>query len=131
MPDETAYDGTSGDDTLRGSWGDDTFIFAAGHGNDTITDFTDGEDAIDLTAISGISGFQDLTIAADGSAAVIDLTEYGGGTIRLENTDVTDLDTEDFVFSAPPVSVSPPPLRRPATGRRVADLEDAKNTLSI
>ena len=32
---------------------------------------------------------------------MIDLAEYGGGTIRLENFDVADLDTEDFVFAEP------------------------------
>ena len=52
-----------------------------GHGNDTISDFTDGEDTIDITAISDICGFGDLTVTADGSAAVIDLTAHGGGTI--------------------------------------------------
>ena len=85
-----------GDDTLVGGVGDDTFVFTAVPGNDTIKDFTDGEDQIDLTAISGISGFEDLNITADGNDAVIDLTEYGGGTIRLEDFDVASLDVEDL-----------------------------------
>ena len=92
-------DGGAGSDTLSGEAGNDTFVFAAGHGNDTITDFTDGGDLIDLTAIAGISGFEDLTITADGSAAVIDLTAHGGGTIRLDHTDVGDLDAADFLFA--------------------------------
>ena len=33
---------------LTGGAGADTFVFASGHGNDTIADFTDGEDLIDL-----------------------------------------------------------------------------------
>ena len=70
--------GRAGDDTLTGGEGDDTFVFAADHGSDTITDFTDGSDMIDLTQISGISGFEDLSISADGDDAVIDLTAHGG-----------------------------------------------------
>ena len=34
----------------------------------------------------------------DGTTAVIDLTSQGGGTIRLEDTDVSDLDAADFTF---------------------------------
>ena len=92
-----------GDDVFTGVAGADTFVFASGHGNDTIRDFTDGEDAIDLTAITGIDGFEDLTINADGTTAVIDLTAHGGGTIRLENFSVDDLDAEDFQFYELPV----------------------------
>ena len=56
--------------------------------------------------IAGISGFEDLTItadgSADGSAAVIDLTAHGGGTIRLESFAASNLDAEDFQFYEPP-----------------------------
>ncbi len=85
-------------DTLTGGAGADTFVFDGSFGDDTITDFTDGEDAIDLTAITGITGFGDLTIRADCADAVIDLTSQGGGTIRLEGFDVNDLDAGDFNF---------------------------------
>ena len=102
FPDDWVVDGT-GDDGLWGGTGADIFVFRAGHGNDTINDFTDGEDVIDLTAFTEITGFADLSIAADGAAAVIDLsTQQGGGTIRLENFDVDDLDADDFRFHEPP-----------------------------
>ena len=100
---DDTLDGGAGDDTMSGGAGDDTFVFAAGHGNDTIKDFTDGEDLIDLTQISGISGFEDLTITADGDDALINLTAHGGGTIRLENFNVANLDAEDFSFYEAPV----------------------------
>ena len=93
-----ALNGGLGDDTLTGGADADTFYFNGAFGTDTITDFTDGEDAIDLTAITGITGFGDLTISADGTDAVIDLTSQGGGTIRLEGFDVNDLDADDFNF---------------------------------
>ena len=100
--DDDSLNGGRGHDILDGGAGADTFVFEADHGNDTIRDFTDGEDAIDLTMIAGISGFEDLTITADGSAAVIDLTAHGGGTIRLESFAASNLDAEDFQFYEPP-----------------------------
>ena len=81
----------------------DLFIFEDDNGNDIITDFTDGEDAIDLTAIKGITGIGDLTITADGDDVVIDLTAHGGGSITLENVDTDDMDASDFLFYTPPV----------------------------
>ncbi|MDE0332463.1 MAG: calcium-binding protein [Nitrospinae bacterium] len=90
--------GGAGDDALTGGAGADTFFFNGSFGDDKITDFADGEDTIDLTAMTSITGFADLSIRADGNDAVIDLTSQGGGTIRLENFDVNDLDASDFNF---------------------------------
>ena len=100
---DDTIDGGADNDTLWGGSGNDTFVFQADHGNDTIKDFTDGEDVIDLKAITDITGFGDLTITADGTTAVINLTEQGGGTIRLENVNVDVLDATDFQFHEPPV----------------------------
>ena len=94
--------GGAGDDRLYGDSGSDTFVFEAGHGTDTVSDFADGEDMIDLSALTGITAFSDLTITADGTTAVIDLSSQGGGTIRLEDFDVSDLDADDFVFYEAP-----------------------------
>ena len=58
--------GGAGNDTLTGGAGADTFVFAAGHGTDTIKDFQNGTDTIDLTAFSGITGFSDLTATQSG-----------------------------------------------------------------
>ena len=89
--------GGSGDDTLNGGAGNDWLV--GGEGNDTITDFTDGEDMIDLSAFSSISGFSDLTITQDGDDTVIDLGAHGGGEITLEDFTSTDLDATDFGFA--------------------------------
>ena len=59
---------------MTGGAGADVFVFETGHGTDTITHFNDGDDLIDLTALTDITAFNDLTITADGTAAVIDLT---------------------------------------------------------
>ena len=61
---------------------------------------TDQADMIDLTALTQITGWSDISslISADGTAAVIDLSTKGGGSIRLEGVAVTDLDADDFDF---------------------------------
>ena len=91
-------EGGTGDDTLTGGSGDDTFLFERDNGNDTITDFANGGDLIDLREFTQISSFADLAITADGDDVVIDLGDYGGGTIRLEGTSLSDLGADDFVF---------------------------------
>ena len=48
--------GGAGDDILMGQAGNDRFVYAAG--TDTIKDFTDGEDLIDLRAISNLTDFR-------------------------------------------------------------------------
>ena len=95
--------GGAGDDTLTGGAGADAFVFGADHGSDTITDFDPNEDIIRLTELTGITGFDSLSISADGDDTVIDLTAHGGGTVRLEGVAVDALDAEDFEFYTPPV----------------------------
>ncbi|MDE0705681.1 MAG: calcium-binding protein [Rhodospirillaceae bacterium] len=98
--------GGLGDDTL---WGDfcnpdaqdqDTFVYAPGHGADTIKDFQDGLDRIDLSAFDGISDFSDLSAKQDGDNVVIDFSPWGDGgdSITLENFNLADLGAEDFIF---------------------------------
>ena len=74
----------------------DTFMFGASHGNDTITDFEDGTDIIDLSALDGVASMDDLTITANGNDAVINT---GQGTLTLTGVSTDDLDADDFVFS--------------------------------
>ena len=89
----------AGDHTFSGGANIDSFDFnQPGTANVTITDFVPGEDFIDLATLSKISGFDDLTITADGDDVVIDLTGHYTGTIRLEDTAVEDLDADDFRF---------------------------------
>ena len=99
--------GGEGNDKLTGGAGADTFVFGLNHGSDWITDFGDGADVIDLSGLEGISGFDDLHLWSFGNAAVIDLTSQGGGSIWLQETDVSDLDAADFVFYEPSVDAVP------------------------
>ena len=93
-------DGGAGTDTLSGGAGADTFVFAAGHGADTITDFFPEEgDRIDLSAFADLGGLASLTLTAAGSDTVLDLSAHGGGTVRLQGIAAADLLAgEDFVW---------------------------------
>ena len=51
-----------GEEDRKGSV--DVFVFDVGHGNDSIYDFVDNEDKIDLSAF-GLSGFDDLVLSSD------------------------------------------------------------------
>ena len=89
--------GGAGADRLTGGAGDDRFVFGRGHGSDTIVQFADGEDLIDLTGFS-LSGFSDLTIAGSAQGVTIDLSGHGGGSILLEGFGLANLDESDFLF---------------------------------
>ena len=79
------------------------FVFDAGDGADTISDFTDGEDLIDLRSIAGITGFNDLTVTTSGNDVLITLDSAdGGGTILLEGADINDITEDDFCFYVVP-----------------------------
>ena len=94
--DDELYGG-NGDDELEGGAGADTFVFAAGHGTDTITDFNPEEsDLIDVSAFAGITAFANLSLTDDDADVVLDLGSHGGGTIRLEGVSVADLEAGDF-----------------------------------
>ncbi|MBD1939041.1 putative Ig domain-containing protein [Microcoleus sp. FACHB-68] len=60
--------GDMGNDSLIGGAGNDRFVLKSGAGSDTITDFTDGEDLLGLSA--GLT-FENLTITAGNNAALI------------------------------------------------------------
>ena len=88
--------GGVGADVLSGGAGDDLFRFASGDGADTIADFADGEDRIDLSGHTGITGFSDLAIRQSSGGVVIDLG--GGDQITLSGVMVSALDASDFLF---------------------------------
>ena len=95
--------GGRGDDFLYGdgprdSGGRDTFVYAPGDGNDTIQEFGNGDDRIDLSAFSGIKSFSDISARQVGGQVVIDFSGQGGGSITLKNFHLSDLDAEDFIF---------------------------------
>jgi Ca2+-binding RTX toxin-like protein len=91
-------DGGKGNDILTGGKGDDVFHFAKGYGKDTITDFSAGHDAVDLSHLSGVDNFDDLMkhhVKVSGDDLVI---SAGSDHLILEDTKKSELDTHDFNF---------------------------------
>lgn len=82
--------GWAGDDVLTGNGGADTFEFdtSSSFGNDTITDFEDGTDLLDID-------YNSVTIGDDGAGNA--LITHANGTITLTGVDFNDLDQNDFV----------------------------------
>ncbi|MEM6383112.1 MAG: hypothetical protein AAF739_10595 [Pseudomonadota bacterium] len=87
--DDDTLDGGTGTDTLTGGTGVDTFIFAPAYGNDTVTDFEDDIDQLDLTAFGFASVNGALSFAADVAGDVV--FTFGPNTFTIENTTRADL----------------------------------------
>ena len=92
--------GGAGDDDLSGGDGADTFVFSPMDGagdSDAILDWDAGSNKIDLSAFDltaeQVIGAITLRGAGTGAYAVINLTEFGGGRITID--DLNDLDTLD------------------------------------
>lgn len=89
--------GGRGRDTLTGGEGLDIFAFEARTGRDIVTDFTAGEDLIDLTALEGVDSFEDLRIRDTDAGAQIFLD---GGRVLLEGVSSDALSADMFLFGA-------------------------------
>ncbi|KIN74810.1 calcium-binding protein [Sulfitobacter guttiformis] len=88
-------DGGAGDDTMTGGTGADVFIAGANGGADVITDFTLGEDRVDLTSY-GINAIEDLGLTDTEAGVVIDLGD--GNQITLEGITAAELNNDSFVL---------------------------------
>ena len=85
-------DGGTGKDHLTGGSGRDTFVFAGKSGRDTIHDFTDGKDKIQIRAADTIG---DLDIAQNGNHVIISFEQ---SVIVVRNHEVADVTASDFLF---------------------------------
>ncbi len=99
------YAAFSPDFTLTGSNTPDTIVTGAGHdvifglggGRDRITDFTDGEDLLDLSAFGVLSLGELLSVATltDTTAGLV-IAFSGGERLTLAALDIARLDDGDF-----------------------------------
>jgi serralysin len=85
--------GDEGNDFLTGGTGSDVFHFLTLGGTDTITDFDDNVDLIEI--VNGANSYGDLTISDNGGDAQIN---YSGSTILLDNFNFALLSAADFNF---------------------------------
>jgi Ca2+-binding RTX toxin-like protein len=92
-----SLDGGKGNDLLTGGGGADTFAFKTGDGHDTITDFTNGVDKIDVVHWAGIDNFSDVKhhLTASGGDLFITL---GQDQLIIEHMTKAELNASDFYF---------------------------------
>jgi Ca2+-binding RTX toxin-like protein len=92
-----SLDGGRGDDRLTGGlFAQDTFVFATGYGTDTITDFEDGTDNIDLEGFKAVTGFDDLFDNHASETPIGDLViSAGNDRLIIKNMTLAQLDESD------------------------------------
>ena len=91
--------GGRGNDILTGGAGFDHFVFHAGDGMDTITDFSAGtRELIDLRGydIGSFEQLQDMMLQMDTGVL---LTFDPQNSLMLNNVDINNLSSSDFLFS--------------------------------
>ncbi|MCZ4255682.1 pre-peptidase C-terminal domain-containing protein [Sulfitobacter sp. G21635-S1] len=92
--------GGAGNDLLFGFFNADTFVFEAGHGNDTIGDF-DEFNAGERIDFSGLGTMNNLTQVLNASTQIgnnVVINTGGGNSIQLNGVQLADLDASDFIF---------------------------------
>lgn len=118
-------DGGRGDDRLTGGAGNDIFEFERGDGRDSITDFRNGEDRIQLDGFT-TAAIQSLINSAQQVGPNVVLNLSRDTSITLQNVSRTDLDLSDFVGQrGSPVTPPAPPQQN-----RDIDGTNADNTLT-
>ena len=93
--------GGAGNDTLTGLGGNDTFVFAAGFGKDTITDFSAGAGASDVMRLllgTSFDTFAEVMAAATQVTTNTVITISALDTITLTGITKTSLVVDDFMF---------------------------------
>lgn len=85
--------GGTGDDRLTGGGERDVFLFRTGDGTDTITDFQDRIDRIEIA--SGPTDFAGVTVTDAGADTIV---SFGDVTIRLVGVDAGLIRAGDFLF---------------------------------
>lgn len=91
--------GGTGNDLLTGGTDADTFLFSTGDGIDRITDFANGVDRLNLNELS-IPTFAALTaeVANRPGGLLVDLRDFGGGTVFLTGMTKALFDAADIVL---------------------------------
>jgi Ca2+-binding RTX toxin-like protein len=91
--------GGRGNDILTGGADQDNFVFAKGGDTDTVTDFTQGSDYVDIEKFSGISDFASLSPHISQHGQDTWITFGHGDKLILEHVTASALTSDDFVFA--------------------------------
>lgn len=86
-------DGGTGRDTLFGGSGADVFVFQQGDGIDSLRDFQNGFDRIQ---VEGVRGFSALAFSTAVGGTWVD---YGNGAVYVRGMTPAQFDASDFIFA--------------------------------
>jgi Ca2+-binding RTX toxin-like protein len=92
---EDLMHGGAGDDWLWGGEDNDIFIFATDWGADIVMDFEIGSDTLDLTEVTGLTSFAQLSIFENDDGTLI---SFDGETILLVGIDSGSINAGDFLI---------------------------------
>jgi Ca2+-binding RTX toxin-like protein len=87
----------AGDDTMHGAGGNDTFVFAADHGNDWIYDY-DAGDMLDLRGL-GFASAADVVAASVGHDQGAMIVTGVGSSIVLVDVNITAMADLGYIFA--------------------------------
>lgn len=90
--------GGRGNDVLNGGAAADTFVFVTGTGHDTIADFQDGMDLIDITGIKSIKDFGQITGAMVQNGTGVDIALGDNDMLTIQNITIDKLTAVDFAY---------------------------------
>ncbi len=90
-------DGGSGDDRLTGGGGKDLFVFENDHGKDTVTDFENGKDHIEVHDFGASETARYVVDHAIQKGADV-ILRIGSDRMVLEDFRLGQLSTDDFLF---------------------------------
>ena len=85
-------DGGADADMLTGGAGNDTFVWGD---DDTIKDFTPGQDKLDLSAIAAVTSLNDVAVTGHLGGVTITI---GAESIFVEGVSEDQLDDDDFIL---------------------------------
>ena len=71
------------------------FVFDRKTGRDTVTDFRDDHDKVDVSGLSGVDKLSDLHMWQSGNDTVI---VHGSDVLVLKGVKESDLDGSEFIF---------------------------------
>ena len=75
--------------------GENTLEFDDNDGADTVVGYKPGIDEFDLTAVSGLADFNDLSLTAISDDVLVD---YGSGSFLLKDTVLASVEAADFLL---------------------------------
>ena len=94
-PGDDTLGGNRGDDTLTGGAGNDAFVFQGLVDHDTVTDFTSGQDVIQIR--DGLFADADAALAAAAqTGSDVTITLDASDSIVLKNVALANLHASDF-----------------------------------